>query len=231
MLAQGLLGAHARRDGPGLPASPRQLLRASTRATATSTTCGRSCRAGTLPSSGLSRMTGITCSVIWVPYFTLSSPSEASSALHAMLVWYLLPIECLCTCHAACMGIPACPDGIVCCCGAAGAMVPANELARRHPFMLNIRLEPLRWAKLAVRGRLPVYTWNHRPGRPQTRAQVTQLPRAVLLCLHARTRHCHVPLDFRRMACILCSSPLLSLATFSYAGSLSMTSCRRLCCL
>ena len=38
--------------------------------------------------------------------------------------------------------------------------MPANELARRHPFMLNIRLEPLRWAKLAVRGRLPVYTWN-----------------------------------------------------------------------
>ena len=39
-------------------------------------------------------------------------------------------------------------------------MVPANELARKHPFMLNIRLEPLRWAKLAVRGRLPLYTWD-----------------------------------------------------------------------
>ncbi|KAK9909255.1 hypothetical protein WJX75_009573 [Coccomyxa subellipsoidea] len=37
---------------------------------------------------------------------------------------------------------------------------PANELARKHPFILNCKLEPLRWAKLAVRGRLPVYTWN-----------------------------------------------------------------------
>ncbi|CAL8460640.1 g170 [Coccomyxa elongata] len=39
-------------------------------------------------------------------------------------------------------------------------MHPANELARKHPFVLNCKLEPLRWAKLAVRGRLPVYTWN-----------------------------------------------------------------------
>ncbi len=39
-------------------------------------------------------------------------------------------------------------------------MYPANELARKHPFVLNCKLEPLRWAKLAVRGRLPVYTWN-----------------------------------------------------------------------
>ena len=39
-------------------------------------------------------------------------------------------------------------------------MVPANELARKHPFVLNCKLEPLRWAKLAVRGRLPLYTWT-----------------------------------------------------------------------
>jgi len=39
-------------------------------------------------------------------------------------------------------------------------MLPANELARKHPFILNCKLEPLRWSKLAVRGRLPVYTWN-----------------------------------------------------------------------
>ncbi|EIE25402.1 hypothetical protein COCSUDRAFT_32637 [Coccomyxa subellipsoidea C-169] len=39
-------------------------------------------------------------------------------------------------------------------------MHPANELARKHPFILNCKLEPLRWAKLAVRGRLPVYTWT-----------------------------------------------------------------------
>ena len=39
-------------------------------------------------------------------------------------------------------------------------MFPANELARKHPFILNCKLEPLRWAKLAVRGRLPLYTWN-----------------------------------------------------------------------
>lgn len=39
-------------------------------------------------------------------------------------------------------------------------MFPANELARKHPFILNCKLEPLRWAKLAVRGRLPVYIWN-----------------------------------------------------------------------
>ena len=39
-------------------------------------------------------------------------------------------------------------------------MFPANQLARKHPFILNARIEPLQWAKMAVRGRLPAYEWK-----------------------------------------------------------------------
>lgn len=39
-------------------------------------------------------------------------------------------------------------------------MFPANQLARKHPFILNARIEPLQWAKMAVRGRLPGYAWG-----------------------------------------------------------------------
>ena len=39
-------------------------------------------------------------------------------------------------------------------------MLPANELARKHPFILNARIQPLQWAKMAVRGRLPAYAWG-----------------------------------------------------------------------
>jgi len=37
---------------------------------------------------------------------------------------------------------------------------PANQLARKHPFILNAKIEPLQWAKMAVRGRLPAYAWK-----------------------------------------------------------------------
>ena len=39
-------------------------------------------------------------------------------------------------------------------------MFPANQLARKHPFILNAKIEPLQWAKMAVRGRLPAYAWG-----------------------------------------------------------------------
>ena len=39
-------------------------------------------------------------------------------------------------------------------------MLPANELARKHPFILNARIQPMQWAKMAVRGRLPAYAWG-----------------------------------------------------------------------
>lgn len=39
-------------------------------------------------------------------------------------------------------------------------MFPANQLARKHPFILNAKIEPLQWAKMAVRGRLPAYEWK-----------------------------------------------------------------------
>ena len=47
--------------------------------------------------------------------------------------------------------------GIICMCR---GMFPANQLARKHPFILNARIEPLQWAKMAVRGRLPAYAWK-----------------------------------------------------------------------
>ncbi len=36
---------------------------------------------------------------------------------------------------------------------------PANELARRHPHVLNNRVEPLRWAKGAAAAGLPAHAW------------------------------------------------------------------------
>lgn len=38
-------------------------------------------------------------------------------------------------------------------------MLPANELARRHPAVLNLRTEPLQWAKGAARQGLPESMW------------------------------------------------------------------------
>ncbi len=39
-------------------------------------------------------------------------------------------------------------------------MFPANQLARKHPFILNAKIEPFQWARMAVRGRLPAYKWQ-----------------------------------------------------------------------
>ena len=36
---------------------------------------------------------------------------------------------------------------------------PANDLARRHPHVLNARTEPLRWVQDAARGGLPASVW------------------------------------------------------------------------
>ena len=38
-------------------------------------------------------------------------------------------------------------------------MLPANDLARRHPAVLNLRTEPLQWAKGAARQGLPESMW------------------------------------------------------------------------
>lgn len=38
--------------------------------------------------------------------------------------------------------------------------VPANNLARRHPFVLNMRIPPHTWAKEAQSRRLPRYDWE-----------------------------------------------------------------------
>ena len=38
-------------------------------------------------------------------------------------------------------------------------MLPANELARRYPAVLNLRTEPLQWAKGAARNGLPASVW------------------------------------------------------------------------
>ena len=38
-------------------------------------------------------------------------------------------------------------------------MLPANELARRYPAVLNLRTEPLQWAKGAARNGLPESVW------------------------------------------------------------------------
>ena len=39
-------------------------------------------------------------------------------------------------------------------------MVPANNLARRHPFVLNARIAPKEWSSKATRGSLPQYKWR-----------------------------------------------------------------------
>lgn len=39
-------------------------------------------------------------------------------------------------------------------------MEVANNMARRHPFILNARVSPARWAVNAVKGRLPAYDWE-----------------------------------------------------------------------
>ena len=45
------------------------------------------------------------------------------------------------------------------CTAAHRGMAPANFVARRHPFVLNVRLDPKRFPLLAVRGNLPGYDW------------------------------------------------------------------------
>eukprot|EP00884_Botryococcus_braunii_P000505 jgi/Botrbrau1/10455/Bobra.0133s0062.1 len=39
-------------------------------------------------------------------------------------------------------------------------MEVANNMARRHPFILNAQVAPSKWAINAVRGRLPAYDWE-----------------------------------------------------------------------
>ncbi|KAK9797729.1 hypothetical protein WJX73_001552 [Symbiochloris irregularis] len=38
--------------------------------------------------------------------------------------------------------------------------VPANNLARRHPFVLSTRIAPRTWSRDAVQGCLPHYDWE-----------------------------------------------------------------------
>ena len=38
--------------------------------------------------------------------------------------------------------------------------VPANNLARRHPFVLNARIPPRQWLVRSTRATLPPYPWN-----------------------------------------------------------------------
>ena len=38
--------------------------------------------------------------------------------------------------------------------------MPANNLARRHPFVLNSRIAPKHWSDKAMRKTLPHYDWK-----------------------------------------------------------------------
>lgn len=116
-----------------LPISPAYTL-----ATGTWTTFGHSCHNGILPSIASSYTTGMWS--VHLSHLCLACRVPVNRQTSGFLI--ILASDMVS--HAvSCRG-----------------MHPANELARKHPFILNCKLEPLRWAKLAVRGRLPVYTWT-----------------------------------------------------------------------
>jgi hypothetical protein len=44
--------------------------------------------------------------------------------------------------------------------GGGGGLLTRRRVTRRHPYLLNVKIIPLQFAKNAVKGKLPLYDWR-----------------------------------------------------------------------